>query len=330
MKRTSYFILAAQLLNRGDNLPTDRQRFKESQNCHNFALVVLAVLVSLLLAGCQKPQPGDTDNAEISVRDDLFAYGVALGKVVEDDVEEASGLVASQEQDNLFWTHNDSGDRARIFALSKTGDDRGTFNLKGVDVEDVEDITRHEDTLFLADIGDNDARRSQLTIYRFPEPRLDAEEDKIEAITPIRFRYPEGARDAETLMYDPLTDSLFIVTKRERQVRLYRLPAQVEDTDEVLEAEWLLEMPFRMIVAGDISADGMEVLLKTYNEVLYWKRQPNEPLAVTLSREPYFLPYETELQGESIAWEADGSAFFTLSEERDGTIEAEMVRYVRK
>lgn len=84
----------------------------------------------------------------------------------------------------------------------------------------VENLVR----IAVADIGDNDATRSHVTIYRVPEPSpRDAETAVSEA---FHATYPDGPHDAEAFF---VTDAgLFIVTKGDRgPVALYRFPTEL-------------------------------------------------------------------------------------------------------
>ena len=67
-------------------------------------------------------------------------------------------------------------------------------------------------------------------------------------------------------------------------------------------------------MGGSISPSGEEVLLKTYNEVYYWKRLQGEPLSATLKRTGQSVAYHSEPQGEAVCWDSTGSGYFTLSE----------------
>jgi hypothetical protein len=185
--------------------------------------------------------------------------------------------------------------------------------------------------LYIADFGDNNARYDVKTVYRVAEPLLDRDlaplESALGEVAALRFRYPDGKRDAETLMVDPITRDLFVISKREDRVRAYRFPFP-QSTEEVTILEYLGEMPLYDVTAGDISPTGREILIKAYNTIKYWQRQEGQSVWEALQTESKRLPYEIEPQGEAIAWAADESGYFTLSEERDG-IPAYLYFYTR-
>lgn len=67
-------------------------------------------------------------------------------------------------------------------------------------------------------------------------------------------------------------------------------------------------------VAGDMSPDGMEILMKTYNNMLYWRRRPFVSLVETLQEPPTCLTYNIEPQGEAVCFDRRGEGFYTISE----------------
>jgi hypothetical protein len=78
-------------------------------------------------------------------------------------------------------------------------------------------------------------------------------------------------------------------------------------------------LPLTQIVAGDVSPDGREILLKNYNHIYYWNNAAGRSAVLALLHEkPVEVPYEEEPEGESIAWARDGSGFFTISERNPG------------
>ncbi|MEO0552951.1 MAG: hypothetical protein AAF149_07120 [Bacteroidota bacterium] len=263
----------------------------------------------------------------------LFEKGKGLGALANDEINEASGLEASQINPGLLWTHNDSGDTSRLFLIHENGEDVGEFYLKGVRNRDWEDIAvgpgpvKNENYLYIAEIGDNQAIYEDKYIYRFKEPQADRS-SLIDNYNIIEFRYPDGNRDAECLMIDPLTKDLYIISKRERQVHIY-LMSYPQNVDNINELVKLGTLPHLKIIAGDISPDGREIILKTYDEILYWRRNDDESVIEALSRAAINIPYKSEPQGEAMAWKNDGSGFYTLSEEPDDT-EAQLYFYKRK
>lgn len=269
---------------------------------------------------------------EVKVYDN-FEAAEARGKVENNLITEASGMAAGINNPDLLWTHNDSGNDPIIFLLDEKGMDKGSFVLKGVENRDWEDMTsgpgpdEDKNYLYVGEMGDNTASYEQKYIYRFEEPILgDPEEIKI--FDTISFKFPDGKRDAECLMIDPATKDLYIISKREPEVGVYRA-SYPQTTTGINMLEKLGSIPYHNIVAGDISADGSGILLKTYSKILYWERFKNEPILQALQKDPVQITYDPEPQGEAIAWKKDMSGFFTLSEERHG-IEAILYFYKRK
>src|SRR5215203_1068814 len=69
-----------------------------------------------------------------------FSAGVQTGTIQNSLITEASGIAASRMNSNVLWTHNDSGDSARVFAMTPAGTNLGTYSLTGAGATDWEDI----------------------------------------------------------------------------------------------------------------------------------------------------------------------------------------------
>lgn len=89
-------------------------------------------------------------------------------------VTESSGLAFSHLNSDRLWTHNDSGDTARLFAFDRNGNTTGGCELVGVDAIDFEDMASFvQDSvarLVVADFGDNRSVRPKVSLYFFDEP----------------------------------------------------------------------------------------------------------------------------------------------------------------
>ena len=244
-----------------------------------------------------------------------------MGRLAAPEATEISGLVVNPTEPGVLWAHNDSGDRARIFALRRDGSLMASLDAPGAEATDWEDIAVGPgDDLLLGDIGDNKSVRKAIDIYRVPEPRLAARPTTTAAATHLRLTYPDGAHDAETLLGDPRTGEIVIVTKRlDGRSGVYTGQAPARDTSgaEVLRHTGDLRLGLAgLATAGDVSADGRTVAIRTYTALYAWTRKPGASLAATLARKPCVGSAQLgrEGQGESLALSHDGRSFFTVPE----------------
>lgn len=233
-------------------------------------------------------------------------------------IDEASGIADSQAMDGYLWVEEDSGNPSQLNLLSHAGKLIGRLPVPGVMNRDWEDMAigpgpqSGVSYLYVADIGDNAGGNAENYIYRLAEPTsLTA---MVSSVDRIAFRYADGPHDAETLLLDPLTRDLWIVTKAADKARLYQL-AYPQNTAVVSTATFRGEVPLSLVTSGSISPDGTNIVLKTYVGIAYWRRAYNEGLdAVLTTRQPRSLSYLIEPQGEAIGFDKGGNGFFTLSE----------------
>ncbi len=251
-----------------------------------------------------------------------FAPGVSGGAVAEPAITEASGVVASRKNAGVLWVHNDSGDRARVFALGTDGAALGTFNVP-VLAADWEDMAlgpgpiSGQDYLYLGDIGDNPKGRGGVLVHRIPEPDVAGAVGTLDVsdVETFTLRYPDHAHDAEALLVDPITADLFIVTKEIGEpTRVFAARAPL-DASAPTTMQDVTELGFGpLVVAGDVSRSGDWVIVKSYPAASLWRRPAGLPLEAAFATEPCSVPVEAEPQGESIGFAADGSGYYTVSE----------------
>ena len=258
---------------------------------------------------------------------------VITGRLAAPEATEISGLVASPTQPGVLWAHNDSGDRARILALRSDGSLIASLEVPGAEATDWEDIAVGPGgDLLLGDIGDNKSVRKDIDIYRVPEPRLADGPGTTAAATRLRLTYPDGAYDAETLLADPRTGEIVIVTKRldgRSGIYVGRAPARGEPGEAVLRHTGDLRLGFAgLATAGDVSADGRTIAIRTYTALYAWTRKPGASLAATLARKPCVGSVQLGLegQGESLALRRDGRSFFTVPEGAGASLRRYSVR----
>lgn len=250
-----------------------------------------------------------------------YQYVADGATIVDDRLTEISGVAASRSQPGIFWVHNDSGDGAVVYAIDSQGRIVAEVLLAGVNVVDCEDIAlgpgpTNRDYLYLADIGDNWRTRESVYVYRFPEPQFAvAEHGQIVqlAVNPdlIEVVYPDGPRDAETLLVDPISGHVVIVSKDPLRARAYLVPMT---EDGVVTAEFLVELTWGLITGGDISPDGWLILLRGYWNAQLWHRAVDGAWWTAIATAGCPVPVALEIQGEAIAFTADGTSYLTISE----------------
>lgn len=216
-----------------------------------------------------------------------------------------------------MWAQNDGQNPSEVFLIDTTGQVKMICKLL-VNNRDWEDIAvgpGPDSTMtyvYVGEIGDNKAQYDTKYVYRFEEPIADTTEKQITLTDTLRIQFPDGKRDSETMIIDPLTKDLYLISKREDSVGVYKVPQPY--SKQVMIAQKVAVIPYTRIVAGSFSKDGLEILLKDYEYVYYWKRSKDESFEQALLRKPEHLPYEREAQGEAMTWTLNGSGYYTLSE----------------
>ena len=264
----------------------------------------------------------------------IFAKARDLGQI-EQRLVEASGLVASFQNPGCLWAINDSDNPAEVFLIDSTAQTRMVCKLQGINNRDWEDIAigpgpkQGKKYVYVAEIGDNNAKYDFKYLYRFEEPSVkNGAEQTITNVETLVIKIPDGKRDTEALMIDPTTNDLYIVSKREEKVRVYL--QKYPYPKDTLKLSQVLELPFNWVTAGSISLDGREVLIKNYPTIYYWKRTNEKSLVELLAKSPKEIPYDPEPQGEAICFANDKSGFYTISETREGKPLAQLKFYKRK
>ena len=297
-------------------------------------LIVALCLLGLVLQSCAdgKTQVKGNNQVEPSEIDSLFLAGFPQGKLTNPLLDEVSGLVVSHQYPNRLYVHTDSGGEAVVYVLDTLGNELGKISFEGLTNRDWEDIAvgpgpNGSFYIYVAEIGDNEAKYDQIYLYRFLEPEL-LQALPSASIDRVSLQFPGGPKDAEALLVDPISGELYLVSKRETKNTLYRVPADGFEKGNAL-LEKLHSFDFTSSVAADVSRDGSQILIKNYLQVFYWTRQANQSLSEALQAPPLRLPYVPEPQGEAIGFNLKGDAYFTLSEKRNGIVPT-LYRYSKK
>lgn len=293
-----------------------------------FAFVIF---IAVCGAGCAAFHTDGRSVANVDSDRSPFGKPTVLGKIASDDIIESSGIAVSKCQPNVFWTHNDSGDGPFIFAIGPKGEDLGTWKVQGATNVDWEDIAEFKDTsgkcfIYIGEIGNNGGKHAEQTVYRVKEPVISPDTAKSDTKSPlqtdaadaVKFTYPEGNINAETLMVHPTAGDIYVLTKRhDAPSSVYKIKPAFGST---VVAEKIAEIkvpavPNGLLTGGDISPDGKHAAICDYfagyeltlpagdtNFDDIWK----QPLVV--------IDLGERKQGEAIGYGTDGNTLFATSE----------------
>jgi hypothetical protein len=259
-----------------------------------------------------------------------FADKVKVGERQLAASGEASGLMVSRKNPGVLWTHDDSGDSSRVFAMTKSGKHLGIYNIANASFRDWEDmgLAKINGTWYLVmgDIGGNDPR-TQVQVYLVPEPTVSATQSAVTTTIGgtirLNLNYPSGEHNAEGLFVDPIDNSIYIVTKKSTgYTRLFRKRApHVASTTTLGQAAAIdfSKAPLRInddqgsrvATAAEISSDGDEILIKTYQSTFLWRRPAGSTVAQAMATAPCTMPNGG---GETIALSPDSGTYYTTNE----------------
>jgi hypothetical protein len=210
-------------------------------------------------------------------------------------ITEASGLVV---RDGLVVTVNDSGDTARVFTVDpSTGRTVGVTSWDAEPVDDEALAPAGPGKVWVGDIGDNDAVRPSVTVTRVPVGRGDRDV----AGASYELVYPDGAVDAETLLADPTTGRLYLVSKEVFGGTVYAAPEQLDpDGPNRLRP---VGRALGIATDGAFLPDGEHVVVRDYRQAAFYT-WPGLDLVGEVD-----LP--AERQGEAIAVDEEYSIHVT-------------------
>jgi len=208
-----------------------------------------------------------------SVRLDPYA------KLSFQSIKESSGLVKSRLFKDVYWTHNDSGDHARLFAVTRKGDiikpdETGEYN--GITIHDAinidwEDITTdNHGNLIIGNLGNNQSTRRDLSIYIIKEP--DPFQDLFAKVSlKVNFYYPDQKifppkkmnYDSEALFW--AKEKIYLLTKHRgnRYTKLYRFDSMNPLKQNPLTYIGSFDIDGQ-VTGADASKDGNRLAVLTY------------------------------------------------------------------
>ena len=231
------------------------------------------------------------------------------GKYTHSDIRESSGIVASKQFEGVYWTLNDSGNPAVLYATKRNGELIQEIKVRGTRNFDWEALgIDNKGQLWIGDIGNNSRMRFDLNVVVVKEPNPHTQTEA-EVIAKYPYRYPDENVDAEGLF---IADGIpYIVSKEQSGAVLYRFPALKAGKKQVLERVGEFTEA-RLVTGAGISADGKRLAVCTYNSLWVYHRT-NDDLLQMIQRKPWVLRHN--FLGEAICFE--GYNLYLTNEARD-------------
>lgn len=280
------------------------------------ALGLVGATVGFAGAALAAPAPAPTQQA--------ITPGKKRCTITDERLRELSGLVATKTGYIVINDSTDIESRRRVFYLDskcRIAKDPVRYSAQPLDPEDLA-LSPDGETLWIADIGDNEERRERVALWSMPvsgskRPVLH------------RVAYPERKpHDAEALLIGddgkPLIITKTISGKAEIFTPAATLktgatePVPMQKVGEVTLPKTntpnMLQGPGRVAITGAArSPDGLRVVLRTYADAFEYDVSGGDIVTALTTSEPRVTPLADPF-GEAISYTPDGKSFVTVSD----------------
>ncbi len=260
-------------------------------------LLVFAISIGLYITAAAPPDAIDTPPWQ------------PVGKYTHPDIRESSGIVASQQFEGVYWTLNDSGNPATLYATKRNGELIREIAVKGSRNFDWEALgIDDKNRLWIGEIGNNSRLRFDLKVVVVAEPDPFTQTEAA-VIASYPYRYPNVNVDAEGLF---IVEGIpYIISKERERAVLYRFPTLQADTKQTLERVGEFAEA-RLVTGAGVSEDGTRLAVCTYN-ALWVYHDTSGNLAKMIQGTPWALRHS--FQGEAVCF--DGDDLVLTNEARD-------------
>jgi len=287
---------------------------------------------------CSHPVPDGRYKVNAADLSSEFNKPVVVGHIESADIGESSGLAASMCQPDVYWTLNDSGNGALIFAMTPKGKSLGTWRVMNASNIDWEDMAAHKTGdgtcyLYIGDIGNNKLDRSELKVYRVKEPTLSNTSSASSGKNPLQtepaealtFKYSDTPHNAETLLVHPTTGDIYVLTKRlDGPSAIFKFSPQFGSNQTIAAAKIgevsVPSVPNGLLTGGAISPDASRVILCDYSSGYELKLAAATSFDEIWKSRPIPVDVGDRKQGEAVTFSRDGKEIFATSEKKNAEI----------
>ncbi|MCO8120216.1 hypothetical protein NHH03_00580 [Stieleria sp. TO1_6] len=280
---------------------------------------VVKPILAVLVVGClQSPAAAWEPHSQ------AVASGEKSLKLDDKSLDECSGLAFSGVDPNCIWSHNDSGDKARLYAFDDHGKDCGRITLSGVKANDWEDMASFNDgvpRLLVADVGDNDRERKSVSLYLFDEPDPH-KKHKVKQFQQIVVRYPDGPQNCESVAVDLKHRRILLFGKSPLLATMHQVPlpdrptpSERADSPDVIQiqatAQPLGRVAIPLATGMDLCPVTGDLWIAGYLHAYRYRLQQGVSLPARLSQLPEMIELPKLKQIEAIAVDPAGRVWVT-------------------
>jgi len=278
----------------------------------------------MVIAAAAPARDNKPETRQSAVKQITYAAPKRLCVLANRKIDESSGIAISRRTKDIFWTHNDSGDKANIYAFDMNGNDLGTFRIIGAKANDWEDMASftiaNKPYLLLADTGDNNRQRKTYDLYILPEPTIRNNTRKWQKSAKVKikitFTYPDGPHDCESVAVDTVGKMIYLATKTDNgKAKLYAISLPARTPTGVIRAKVIARLSVPYATAMDISADNKRAVVLTYFYAMEFTRSYNQTWAKAFAGQADFIMMPLRKQGESICYGPDNKTLYLTSEQ---------------
>ncbi|QEF97048.1 hypothetical protein Mal15_10830 [Stieleria maiorica] len=236
---------------------------------------------------------------------------------------ESSGLAFSGVDPQCVWSHNDSGDKARLYAFTVNGRHCGRLALRGVKAHDWEDMASFDDDgprLLVADVGDNDSRRQSVSMYIFDEPSPRAR-TLVASFQQLVVRYPGGPLNCESVAVDVPRRRILLLAKSPLMATMFEVPlpkrGNASESSELdgsviqVDAKRVQTLAIPLATGMDLCAKTGDLWIANYLQAYHFPYSERLPLETRLRQMPGIVELPMLKQVEAIAVDDQGRVWVT-------------------
>lgn len=215
------------------------------------------------------------------------------GTLKDPRLAEASGAALSRANPDLIWTIGDSGNPPDLFAIDATGSLRAVFSVAGATNVDWEAVAvgpcGQQTCVYIADTGDNSEHRSDVVIYRVPEPIVAGDfrtaTQTLAGVERIKLVYPDRPHDVEAMAVTGSGEILLVTKGRSAGVLVFSIPPAAWSTGQTITPLRRDSLPItavggmgREVTGMALSPDGHRIVVRTYRDLYPFALRPDGTL----------------------------------------------------